>query len=244
MGCSYRLISGYRAASLCFTCKVLRGKVLPCWVWVGLLLWCVWEAVFLSPFAAVEAGGWKGFCATGCPRDCSTPSHHSYHLRFPQTVWFPRWLMWNCTWTVSPALLADGNRVVNKDPVLAPEELIGLKRSHSSHRPYATVHRAGQKHLFLRYHFISPIAAQHSSEGFAWALCRGRRAWEVGSPRRDPSRVNSSPFSTPSETHSSAAQVCTDPVHYPVLTQVPMADTALDWGVSRLRSCPWSPFAA
>lgn len=41
---------------------------------------------------------------------------------------------------------------------------MGLNGSHSSHSPYAAVHRAEQKHLFLHHHFTST----HSSTALLW----------------------------------------------------------------------------
>lgn len=158
--------------------------------------------------------------------------------------------MWNCTWSMSPALLADQNTVVNKDPVLALESSWAWMGAIplTAHMLLYTE----QNKSTCSYTITSPlpIAAQHSSDNTVLCLGLGSaykhkgRNLPRGNPRRDPSRVDSSPPSTPSETCSSAAQVCTDPVDCPVLIQVFVADRTPDWGVSRVCSRPWSPFAA
>lgn len=78
--------------------------------------------------------------------------------------------MWNCTWTMSPALLADQNTVVNKDPVLALE---------SSWAWTGAVPLAGHMLLYTEqnksacsYTITSPlpIAAQYCSDNSALPL--------------------------------------------------------------------------
>lgn len=116
--------------------------------------------------------------------------------------------------------------MVNKDSMLVLEELMGLKRSHSSDSPYAAVLRAEQKLLFLHHHLTSHEQYRALPLPGLSMQGKGETSQEASDPRRDPSRVNSSPLSTLSETCSSAAQECPDPVHCPVLLQVLMADAA------------------
>lgn len=227
----------YKAASLCFTCKVLRGKVLPCWI----LLWGVWEAAFLSPLAVVEAGWWPDFCTTGCPHGCSTASHHSSHLSFRETLWFPQWQMWNCTWAVSPALWADGNSVVNKEPMLVPGELPGLKRSHSSHSPYAAVHRAEWEHLFLHHHLTSPIAAQHRAlpwPGLCIQVWERNLTREAAIPGEIPPGSPQVPFH-PCQRHAALQHRCALTLGIALCSSRCSGLRGLTLPVH-----PWSPFAA
>lgn len=168
-GCSYRRISGYVQGSLpALHLQGAEGKIPALLSW-GPSPMCLGSSF---PFSVCSGGSWW---VTRLLHHRLPPwlLHCFSSLIHPKTLWFPQWLMCNCTWTVSRALLAllDRNRVVNKDPVVALEELMGLKRSHSSHSPYAAVHRAEQKHLFFCCHLTSPLAAQPSSD--STGLCLG-----------------------------------------------------------------------
>lgn len=178
MGCSYRLISGYVQGSLpVLHLQGAEGKS------PALLSWAPSLRCLGSSFSFSICSG-RSWLVTRLLHH-RLPPWLLHCLSSLITVWFPQWLMWNCTWTMSPALLADGNSVVNKDPVLAPGKLLDLKRSHSSHSLYAAVHRAEWKHLFLHHHLTSPTAAQHSSDSTGLCLCLGSAYRREGETSRE-----------------------------------------------------------